>query len=362
MDIGQLLVNLPVLKQFHLASCHLNNTSIYTLLKLIEIENNQTMSRRGHYYLEILDLTHNNLTKICQHLFDGLYNLVELRLEHNFIRLIDNNFLQSFQKIQLLNLAHNHIEYVPKLSSQTLQILNYSSNHIHYLTDYFAANLPAIRSIDFDHNHHLNNTSARAFCFLNLQTIEKLTFRSNNLHSLNNFGEFLCRLANQTDRMNLIDMNNNIHLKCNCTLIEFERYLKSYQDLTCTQHTQDRYYISKLTDWIVNCPMDFCAKRERQYPADFCKWIDAERAVYEGTCEAKVQASEEKKRNRTKLLSTLPTSIESSSSDNVTINGNSTHWENSTRSRNDKLSRSTSNLFHLNIDLLIINIFISLLF
>lgn len=362
LDMGQILLNLPLLKRFRLTSCHLNNTSIYTLSKLIEIENNQTMIRRGHYHLEILDLSHNNLTKICHHLFDGLYNLLELRLDHNFIRLIDNNFLQPFQKLQFLNLAHNHIENVPKLSSPTLQILNYSSNHIHYLTDYFASNLLAIRSIDFDHNHHLNNTSPRAFCFLNIQTLEKLTFRSNNLYSLNHFGEFLCRLANQTDRMSLIDINNNINLKCNCTLIQFERYFSSYHDLTCTQHTQDRYYVSKLTDWIANCPVDFCMKREKQYQSDFCNWSNAERAVSEGTCEAKLAASEEKKRNRAKLMSTLPTVIDSSSSDNLTINGNLTNWENSTRSRNEKSFQSKSNLFQMNIDLLIMNIFISLLF
>ncbi|CAF4020121.1 unnamed protein product, partial [Rotaria sp. Silwood1] len=34
LDIGQILLNLPLLKQFHLVSCHLNDTSIYTLLKL----------------------------------------------------------------------------------------------------------------------------------------------------------------------------------------------------------------------------------------------------------------------------------------------------------------------------------------
>ena len=351
LDIGQILLNLPVLKQFHLAFCQLNNTSIYTLLKLIESESNQSMIRRGHYYLEMLDLSHNNLTRICNHLFDGLYNLRELHLEHNLIRLIDNNFLQSFQQIRLLNLAHNSIEYVPKLSSRTLQILNYSSNHIYYLTDYFAANLLDIRSIDFDYNSHLNNTSPRAFCFLNLQSLEKLTFRSNNLHSLNNFGELLCRLTNQT---NLIDINNN-NLKCNCTLIQFEKYLNHYQDLTCTQHTQDRYYISNLTDWIAQCSPDFCVKREKQIQVELCNWIDAERAVYEGTCEAKLLASEEKKKHRAKLTSTLPTFIDRQLSDNQTSNGNFSKEENSTQQ-----SPSNAVFFRTNLAIFIINFLVIL--
>lgn len=349
MDLGQILLHLPVLKEFHLVSCQLNNTSIYTLLKLIESENNQTMTRHGHYYLQILDLSHNNLTRICHRLFDGLYNLHELRLEHNFIRLIDNNFLQSFQQIQHLNLAHNSIEFVPKLSSRTLQILNYSSNQIHYLTDYFAANLPSIRSIDFDYNSHLNNTSLRAFCFLNLQTLEKLTFRSNKLYSLNSFGELLCRLENQTFRTNLIDINNNTHLKCNCTLVQFEKYLHQYQALTCTQHTQDLYFISKLTDWREHCSADFCFHREKQIHGELCNWIDAERAVYEGTCEAKLHLSEEKKKHRTKLTSTVSTSINRQLSDN-----NTSIVENSTISNAD--------FIQMNISILIISFSISLLF
>ncbi len=353
-----------MLKQFHLVSCHLNNTSIYTLLKLLETSTydyNQTIVRHGHYSLEILDLSYNNLTRICHNLFDGLYNLIELRLDHNFIRLIDNNFLRSFQQIKILNLAHNLIEYVPKLSSRSLDILNFSSNHIHFLTDYFASNLQSIRLIDFDYNHHLNNTSLRAFCFLNINSLEKLTFRWNNLISLNTFSELLCRLNNYTDKINLIDINNNINLKCNCTLIQFQNYLNNYNDLTCTRHGQDRYYISTSINWLSNCEMDFCFKRDKQLQLNSCDWIDAERAVYEGTCEAKLLASEEKKKNKTKLTTTIRTVIDFQLSNNMTENRNLTNMENSTRIRTDKKLKSDSISIKTNIYSLFIISFISLL-
>jgi hypothetical protein len=343
LDIGEILLNLPMLKQFNLVSCHLNNTSIYTLLKLLETstgEYNQTIVRRGHYYLEILDLSYNNLTRICHNLFDGLYNLIELRLDHNLIRLIDNNFLHSFQQIKILNLANNSIEYVPKLSSRSLEILNFSSNQIHYLTDYFASNLQSIRLIDFDYNYHLNNTSSRAFCFINLISLEKLTFRTNNLISLNTFGELLCRLINITNKINLIDINNNANLKCNCTLIQFQNYLNNYNELTCTQQGQDRYYISKLTNWFSNCQTDFCLKRQPK--VDLCNWIDAERAVYEGTCEAKLAASEAKKKNQAKLTSTIGTLIDRQLIENMNETRNSTNIENSTINHIEKSSNSIS--------------------
>jgi len=350
-----------MLKQFHLVSCHLNNTSVYTLLKLLETstdEYNQTIVRPGHYYLEILDLSYNNITRICYNLFDGLYNLIELRLDHNLIRLIDNNFLRSFQQIKILNLAHNTIEYVPKLSSRSLEILNFSSNQIHYLGDYFASNLPLIRLIDFDYNYYLNTTSLRAFCFLNIFSLEKLTFRSNNLISLNTFGELLCRLINHTNKTNIIDINNNINLKCNCTLIEFQNYLNNFNDLTCTQEGQDRYYISKLTHTFSNCQPDFCLKR--QIKLDSCNWIDAERAVYDGTCEAKLLASEEKKK-KAKLTSTMISFINPQLSENATENRNSTNNENSTINRIEKKLKSNSILIKTNIYSLLIISFVFLL-
>ena len=290
--------------------------------------------KRGHHYLEILDLSENNITTICSNVFDGLYNLIELRLMHNSIHLIDNNFLQSFLQIQILNLAHNSIEHVPKLSSRSLRVLNFSSNHIHYLSDYFASHLSAIRSIDFDSNPHLNHTSPRAFCFLNILSLDQITFRSNNLISLNTFSEFLCRLANQTAKIHAIDINHNVNLKCNCSLVQFQSYLNHYQDLTCTQQGQDRYYISKLTNWFSNCTFDFCLKRPRQSQADFCNWFDAERYT-EGTCETKLRLIEQRKRNKVKLISsTMITAMTTMSfsqlMDNITDISNLTSIDNAT--------------------------------
>ncbi|CAF1147088.1 unnamed protein product [Adineta ricciae] len=339
LNIGEILVNLPMLKQFHLVSCHLNSTSIYTLLKLTETTINDTIQRTGHYSLELLDLSSNNLTTICHGLFDALYNLVELRLQHNSIRLVDNNFLRSLTKIKILNLAHNSLEHAPRLASQTLETLNFSSNHIQYLNDYFASNLPSIQIIDLDSNQQLNSTSTRAFCFLNLNSIEKLTFRSNNLLTLNTFAELLCRLTNQTSKFNVIDINHNMNLKCNCTLIQFQNYLYHFNDLTCTHQGQDRYYISKLLNWYSNCQMDFCMIRHRLIQPNYCNQADAERIVYEGTCEAKLSASEERKRLKAKFTSTMTTLITNQWFDNTTDSRNRTWIDNSTKARSPSQQR-----------------------
>jgi hypothetical protein len=107
--------------------------------------------------------------------------------------------------------------------------------------------------------------------------------------------------------------------------------------------------------------MDFCLKRDKQLQLNSCDWIDAERAVYEGTCEAKLLASEEKKKNKTKLTTTIRTVIDFRLSDNMTENRNLTNMENSTRIRIDKKLKSYSISMKTNIYSLFIISFISLL-
>lgn len=354
-------MNLPALKELHLVSCRLNDTSIYTLTKLSRNttdEYNRTIIGSGHYNLEILDLSHNNLTTICYHLFDGLYNLIELRLNDNLIRLVDNTFLHSFRKIRILNLAHNSLQHVPKLSSRTLEILNFSSNHINYVGDYFASNLHAIRSIDFDYNPNLNNTSIRAFCFLNILSLEKLTFRSNNILSLNTFSELLCRLINTTTKQDIIDINQNVNLKCNCTLVKFEKILNNYNELTCTQQGQDRYYISKLTNWFSGCESDMCISMQDLMKSSACNWDEAERMIYDGTCEAKLKASDKKRKHKSKLTSTAATISYSQWTENITDSSNLTSIENTTISVTEKAIKSTSISMKTNTCLLLIITFV----
>jgi hypothetical protein len=104
--------------------------------------------------------------------------------------------------------------------------------------------------------------------------------------------------------------------------------------------------------------MDFCLEKIK---LNICKWIDAERAVYEGTCEAKLLASEEKKRNKAKLATTISTFIDSQSSDNMTDSRNLTNLENSTRIRIEKKPKSNSISIKTNIYSLFIIFFIFLL-
>ncbi|CAF0749037.1 unnamed protein product [Didymodactylos carnosus] len=300
LDIGEILTQLPKLKVFHAAWNNINNTSIYTLLKLqtereiIELsdENSRNMTTKisGHHHLELLDLSHNNITTLCNGLFDGLYNLKHLILDYNYIDLIDNNLIKNLKYLKIFSLTNNRLRHVPAFYSQTLTTLSFSSNLIERISDYFAANLHSITHINFDDNYLLNITSHKAFCYINLFTLKRLSFRNNNLITLNSFGELLCRLIstdNTQHHKHILDINNNMNLKCNCTLIQFHQYLYNYQDLSCTQYGQDRYFVStlELTNR-KNCTQNFCNNYSYE---NLCIWSTAHSIQIKGTCEKKLQ-------------------------------------------------------------------------
>ncbi|CAF1638380.1 unnamed protein product, partial [Didymodactylos carnosus] len=253
LDVGEILVQLPELKIFYARWNNINNTSLYTLLKLqtkreiitLFHEDNKNMTTQifGHYNLELFDLSHNNITTLCNGLFDGLYNLKHLILDYNYIDLIDNNLIKNLKYLKIFSLTNNRLRHVPAFYSQTLTTLSFSSNLIERISDYFAANLHSITHINFDDNYLLNITSHKAFCYINLFTLKRLSFRNNNLITLNSFGELLCRLIstdNTQHHKHILDINNNMNLKCNCTLIQFHQYLYNYQDLSCTQYGQGK--------------------------------------------------------------------------------------------------------------------------
>ncbi|CAF1088188.1 unnamed protein product, partial [Adineta ricciae] len=274
LNLGEIFLQAPVLREFYATDCQLNDSSLSTISKLT--------TNNSHHNLRILDLSSNNLTALCNHFFSGLVGLTELRLNNNQIRFIDNDFIRTLNYLQILNLAFNSIEHVPHLFSSSLEIWNMSSNSIRYLSDYFVSNLHSIRVIDFESNQYLDTISSRAFCFLNILTLEKLSFRSNNLFSANTFSDLLCQLLeHNSTKQNLLDVNHNVYLECDCILRQFERYLIDYLDLTCTQQGQDRYFISKLTNAFANCTLDFCLQLKKEH---ICHWDQTESVPWFGTC------------------------------------------------------------------------------
>lgn len=259
--------------------------------------------------IQLIDLSSNHLTSLCKNLFDSFSHLVELRLNNNRISMIDNYLFYSLNDLRIVNLANNSMEILPNLYSSSLEYFNLSSNNLQSFHDYFLANLQSIRQIDFNYNEHLRSISARAFCYLNLNNLEKLSLRSNNLSSVQNFSELFCRLSNNPP---ILDLNDNINLQCHCSLIQYKRYLLDYSHLTCTQQGQDRYFMSNIAHMFSNCTWMNC------FTENICGEINPKYVILDGTCYKKNQLE----MNRT-TSTTMTTTIdwENNTRLNETING-----------------------------------------
>ena len=295
LNLGKIFSYLPVLKQFHAASCQLNDNSLESLFQF---------TSEAFHSVQLIDLSSNQLTSLCKNLFDSFSHLIELRLNNNQISMIDNYFLYSLNDLKILNLANNSMKILPNLYSPSLEYFNLSSNNLQSFDDYFLANLRSIRQIDFNYNEHLHSISARAFCNLNLNYLEKLSLRSNNLSSVQNFSELFCRLSNNPP---ILDLNDNINLQCHCNLIQYKRYLFDYSHLTCTQQGQDRYFISNIAHTFSNCTWMNC------YTENICGDINPKYVILQGTCYKKNQIEMNK---TTMVMTTMRENIE---------------WENATR-------------------------------
>ena len=300
LNLGEIFLHLPVLRRFHAISCQLNDTSLDTLLKF---------TSHAFHSVQLIDLSSNQLTSLCKNLFDSFSHLVELRLNNNQISMIDNYLLYSLNSLKFVDLANNSLEILPNLFSSSLEYFNLSSNDLQYFDDYFLANLHSIRVIDFNSNERLHSISSRSFCFVNLTNLEKVSLRSTNLSSVQNFSEFFCRLSTQK-QTRLLDLNDNMNLQCHCALIQYERYLLDYSQLTCTQQGQDRYFISNIAHtfsnctWMINC-----------YHENLCREWEIERLILDGTCYRKNQ------RDLIKPMTTMMSNFEWENSTE-----NSTRW------------------------------------
>lgn len=78
----------------------------------------------GLVRLVVLNLGHNELTKIDQNVFHGLYSLQILNLEHNIIETIANNAFADLKNLHALTLSHNRLKSLEAYHLSELYVLN----------------------------------------------------------------------------------------------------------------------------------------------------------------------------------------------------------------------------------------------
>ncbi|XP_066249100.1 insulin-like growth factor-binding protein complex acid labile subunit [Euwallacea similis] len=138
-------------------SIHLNPENV---LRQLDLSYNQIRTLWfSHGYLnrlELLDLSHNNISQIRKSSLEGLHSLRFLHLQNNKLKILTTGQLSGFSQLQFLNCSYNLIEQVAitgVFSVQNLNTLDLSHNFLSNL-DYTAltARLPSLSYLKLEDN------------------------------------------------------------------------------------------------------------------------------------------------------------------------------------------------------------------
>lgn len=133
--------------------------------------------------LLVLDLSYNELTSswVNRDTFSGLVRLVVLNLGHNQISRIDTHVFQDLYTLQILNLEYNEIDTIAEgafLALSNLHALTLSHNNLVKIEPFYFSGLYVVNQLFLDHNH-LVEIDQRAF--ENCTNLKDLGLSSNSL-------------------------------------------------------------------------------------------------------------------------------------------------------------------------------------
>ncbi|KAL1131266.1 hypothetical protein AAG570_010884 [Ranatra chinensis] len=154
--------------------------------------------------LLVLDLSFNELTSawVNRDTFSGLVRLVILNLGHNQLTKVDSHVFQDLYSLQILNLEHNEIEFIAEgafMALSNLHALTLSKNKIATVESYHFAGLYVLNQLFLDHNMITN--------------IDRQAFENcSNLHDLGLSGNSLTRIPDSIIKLKFLktlDLGDN---------------------------------------------------------------------------------------------------------------------------------------------------------
>ena len=184
--------------------------------------------------LETLDFSHNRISTIIPHTFEGSYKLKHLNLSHNQLTIIDSKLLTSIKNLEVLNLDHNQIKQIRcdfKDFKPNWKELYLQNNQLKILD---TSLVKSVLILDISHN---NISEAK---FHDSKMIE-LMIQNNNLTILT-IGENLEKLDasfNKRDSFNF-ELNDNTKLR-HLNLADSHIKLKEKEMKTVMNFTRLQY-------------------------------------------------------------------------------------------------------------------------
>lgn len=133
--------------------------------------------------LQVLHLSHNQLSSrwVNRDTFSGLVRLVILDLAHNNLTRVDSNLFHDLYSLQILNLEHNNIDVIVEgafAELKNLHALTLSHNNIIRIESYHFSGLYALNQLQLDSNR-IEHINPRAF--ENVTNLQDLGLNGNEL-------------------------------------------------------------------------------------------------------------------------------------------------------------------------------------
>ncbi|XP_037079037.1 LOW QUALITY PROTEIN: toll-like receptor Tollo [Pollicipes pollicipes] len=157
-------------------------------LQLLDLSHNQLTRLAVGSIVDLanlaeLDLSHNQLGTLVAGALVGLRGLSVLRLDHNRLVALQPEALANCSGVQRLQLAHNSLAHVPTAvrSLSLLHELDLAHNRLLFIDDDAFEGLRSLLTLDLSHNV-LSNLSLRAF--VPLDRLERLDLSHNRLTTL----------------------------------------------------------------------------------------------------------------------------------------------------------------------------------
>lgn len=174
------LNNLQVLNLSHNNMTVLNETTVdkSPALKTLIVSHNhiKNVTNIGNLSgLTELDLSYNGITSLSSNAFTKLANLADLNLAHNSIKTLDSNPFSMNSNLRHLNLSHNDLAFIKSgtfLKPYKLQSMDLSGNNFKNLDfNVFLPRLYELHSIFLDGNKLTNLNGFRRSLFPELKII-----------------------------------------------------------------------------------------------------------------------------------------------------------------------------------------------
>ncbi|XP_037026425.1 chaoptin isoform X1 [Bradysia coprophila] len=191
-------------------SCHAGSIS-HSNVKVLDLSHNNISKiypgffRPAEISLTHLNLGHNSLMNATRDIFGNMPHLQILDLSHNLIDEIDYNCFRATKSLQLLDVSHNLLRELPQKLFQNvvgIRVVDVSYNFLRFLPENIFAG-DGLESLDLSHNL-LMKIPAVSFSNLAALSICKLDLSHNSISSIHTLD-----LSNKFRAMSSLDLSNN---------------------------------------------------------------------------------------------------------------------------------------------------------